>query len=141
MEQTTSSLMMRTFKHQKKNVTEEDLNQLKKMTFYEKVAVGFKETLRAIKSQETKQVFLAEHPDYQTQIEIIEEYASMNQLDQIQILRVPDWIVLRDIVMECLPSELEIEEAERLGREAKLNPKCFCVALLDEKPRENEENN
>jgi ribosomal protein L7Ae-like RNA K-turn-binding protein len=103
------------------------LNKLKFAAKCGSVSKGLKETLRAIKSQKAKLVYLAvdcDLPDYK---KVIEESCD---LFKVKIFEVNDWKEIRDCVMDCVPSGIIFEKARRNGVKAKIKPKCYVAAIL-----------
>lgn len=92
------------------------------------VVKGIKETLRAIKSQKAKVVYLASFCEVRDYKEIIEEYC---ELFKVKMIMVNDWKEIRDAVIEGLPSEILIEKARSKGRIPKITPKCYSAAIIN----------
>jgi ribosomal protein L30E len=103
------------------------LNKLKFAAKCGSVSKGLKETLRAIKSQKAKLVYLAidcDIPDYK---KVIEDSC---EIFKVKIFEVNDWREIRDNVMDCLPSSIIMEKARRNGIKPKIKPKCYVAAIL-----------
>ena len=123
--------IMANYNVNKNNFSEEKLDEymltLKYASVTNRVVKGLKETLRAIESGQARVVFSAfcENQDYMNLIKI---YCD---LYKTEIIFIENWMDLRDIVFNCKPSTEIEEKARKQGKIAKIKPKCYCVAIID----------
>ncbi len=91
------------------------------------VAKGLRETLRAIRSNTAKIVYLAVDCDIKDYKNVIEESCELFKVD---IVEINDWKELRDSVMDCIPSDIRLDKFRRKGKTPKITQKCFVAAIL-----------
>jgi len=105
----------------------EQMTKLKYAAGTGAVVKGLKETLRTIESGKAKIVYCAknENEDYMNLIQ------KFSEIYKKELVIVGDWLELRDILFKTKPSYLIIEEAKRQGIIPKINPKCFCAAIIE----------
>jgi ribosomal protein L7Ae-like RNA K-turn-binding protein len=91
------------------------------------VVKGLKETLRAIESGKAKIVYCAKN-DNENYMSLIQKFS---EIYKTECLVVDNWLELRDTLFQTKPSFQIIEEARRQGKIPKINPKCYCAAIID----------
>jgi ribosomal protein L30E len=115
------------------------LNKLKFAAKCGSVCKGLKETIRAIKSNKAKSVYLASDC---VQVDYKKLIVDLCELYKVEFFEMKDWLEIRDNVMDCIPSHILIEKARKNGSRAKITPKCHVAAILrygdiDRKVQEN----
>jgi hypothetical protein len=111
-----------------KKANEDHLAKLKIATVNGIVVKGIKETLRVIKSQKAKSVFIAKN-GMENYKNVIRDYCALYLKDSL--FEVDDWLELRDIVIGGVPSQIIKEKALSNGKTAKITPKCYCAAIVE----------
>jgi hypothetical protein len=112
--------------------TEESLIKLKKASLKGNVVKGLKETIRLIESGRAKTVFCAKSDDNENYLNVIKQICL---LYKIELIELDDWLILRDILINTTPSEEVKAKARRLGKEAKIKPKCNCAAIIEKEKK------
>jgi ribosomal protein L7Ae-like RNA K-turn-binding protein len=105
-----------------------NLIQLKQASIAGVVVKGLKETLKAIESQKAKLVFIAVDNELEDYKKILTDFCSLYKKPLIEV---NEWKELRDLLMDEIPSKILINRAKKKGKIAKITPKCYCAAIIE----------
>jgi ribosomal protein L30E len=126
-----SNVMMQIIPEEFNNIKQDIDNNIVKLNYASKCGVvvkGFRETLKAIKTFKAKVVYLAVDCDQKDYIQLVHEFC---EIFKIKLIKVKNWLDIRDNAMDCIPSHILIDKAKRLGKRIKITPKCYCAAILE----------
>ena len=88
---------------------------------------GLAETVKAIESQKSKVVFIAEDCDNDEYKKLVRTLAAQYK---VPLIEVPQWIELKDSCNLGLHSEIIKKVAKEKGKPEKIKPRCSSAAII-----------